>query len=123
MDQLGFIHDTVSKNNVIHCLTRMGDSESAEAVLWAMHNSRDRRMRPSPVSYESVMAGFLQKQDLERAHKILVSFDDECRRGTFVPLERPYQTMRRAWEKSGNVEHAKSIAIMWEQVQRDRRNT
>jgi pentatricopeptide repeat protein len=117
MHQLGFVHDTVAKNNVIHCLSRMGEPERAESVLRSMRNSNDRRMRPSPVSYESVLMGWLEKQDLERAHSVLVDFDEECRRGSFSPLERPYLTMRRGWEKVGNEERAKSTTTMWLQLQ------
>jgi pentatricopeptide repeat protein len=121
MDQLGLVHDTVARNNVIHCLSRMGEPERAESVLRSMRNSHDRRMRASPVSYESVLVGWLKKHDIERAHSILVDFDEECRRGSFVPLERPYLTMRLAWEKAGNEDKANATTAMWLQIQNKRR--
>jgi pentatricopeptide repeat protein len=117
MDQLGFIHDTVSKNNVIHCLSRMGDLESAENVLKSMKASRDKRTRPSPVSYESVMMGWLKISNLDRAYEVLLAFDEECERGTYVPLERPYVTMRRSLEEAGDHERAESVTALWRRLQ------
>jgi pentatricopeptide repeat protein len=118
MDQLGFVHDTVSKNNVIHCLSRMGDLESAENVLKAMKASRDKRTRPSPVSYESVMMGWLKALNLDRAYDVFTAFDHECERGTYVPLERPYLTMRRALEEAGDHVRAESVTTMWRRLQK-----
>jgi hypothetical protein len=116
MDQMGIEPDTVAHNNLIHLLSRMEEAERAEAVLRAMKHSRDKQIQPSPVSYLSVISGWL-KQDLNRAHRIFLEFHEECMQGTYMPWERPYLVMSQAWDKAKKPGHAELIKRLWKQVQ------